>query len=1392
MLRDATGTATTPTPSAMSCRQSATSVISEQLEALLDLKRLSTASSLGPGAAAATVGAVAAASAAGAEAAGQAPASAVGPYVRTRSARRRRGSNASVDNGGIALYRQQLGALLVAGSGRGAGAAGSPRHGVSPNAGSRLSALQAELRGGWASDAVGDDGEEEEDDIEEGVALALQAAELGTWGRRQHGSMPALAAIVGGGSGRTTSRPGSVGGGFSATSTPRSPLHRAGDALRPAAAPQDATASVERGSGAADAASSGAVSAANALESSLLSRRSLRKLASMPSRLRSSAAAAAAVAAVDAEVAATAAARSGHSSRTGDGGLEPAIHGGKSGAGPLGELWRRQRAAAAAAAAAASAAPRARRLSRGPQVQQGEEGAEVQEESRDALGSSAAASPLGLAVELGLAAAAAASGLGADASVGLRGGGAAASSVPLTPSALGAEQDLRREALRSLVLARWRLSLAAGMDGQYGPAGAAGATADAVGSLGVVLPGVPQDADVVADGVAGVEVGEEGDDDFREAMLSDPYRVSTTISAVLGTTGTLGTPRVSAGGNDVTGLTGDFGLVASPHGPGSAGARTWTARSTAAAAAALAEVAAAADELAVMSPRSGAGTGGDGGGGVAAAASLVSPQLSGMLSFGGTGIGTGNASALTGNSRRSLGLSSRNTSIKTAILSRNSSLNYGQPGGAAAGAGVLLSTGASSKSLMSSGPAAAGGTVNSGAAAPAVATAAPRTTAAAKALAVLARWWFLRGAPLLEAAWLGEAGALLLQLAFSPRIVATGILGSASRGMGGAAWAWLARAPQVACMAHLAGMAAAPEWCETWGPALWAARAMIGPALQHGALAAAGVSVTAAGPLQAAWEAAYMTAALRLTTPQHGSLVLATTAVLALVTLNGAGPQAASGSADVVGALWSLEAALRHAAGLLAASTVGAALGMVATRALPAAAAGMLTSSALRRQLSPPRAAAAALWSATLLGDSEAVASGAAMAYLLVSRAVLLRAARILRAAVLVLLSGAAAAASAFVSAFLAIAKDAAGGSTSYIAAGNLTVVSPASSSYNLRWRLRRWLVASAVETAATAAGGVVNGSSEEPSAAAGLAAALPSRTPAAVAVGALVALLVALAAAQALILAALTGDGRRMSRFHRRQAALMGLKGRLLAAPTVLELLTELTMSTDQLLEGCSAWTIIVPTSDDAEAPGGGRGGGGAAASSGVLLELRVDPDLQLWPAKAHSGQSESSSHGASGSAAPSPEATAAAAVAERDRQAAKRQRAEQKQNNMLRRRQPRPPSRTGGAAPQLFTIDSVAPEEPGAGDTNELHLLETMSSIIKEGKSDSEEDDEDSTDESEEDAEEGRNGAGKGAPAASTAPNGETAAGDAAGRAPSVQLADFPSLQLAIVSKAVAAMLD
>ncbi|KAG2439339.1 hypothetical protein HXX76_004698 [Chlamydomonas incerta] len=1405
-LRDATGTATTPTPSGISCRQSATSVISEQLEALLDLKRLSTTSSLGPGAAAAAV-AAAAAAATGAEGAGQAPATSVGPkvvYVRARSARRRRGSNASVDNGGIALYRQQLGALLVAaGTGGGGGAALTPRHGVSPGAGSRLSSMHADLRGGWASDAHGDDGEEDEEDSEEGVALALQAAEVGAWGRRQHGSMPSLATILGGGSGRSRSRPGSIGGGFSTSSTPRSPLHRAGEALRPAAAPLAPAAAVQRGAG-TGAATADVVNAANAFDSSL-SRRSLRKLASMPSRLRSSAAAAAAaaaVAAVEAEVAATAAAKAGHSYRTGDGGLErePVLNAGKSGAGPLGELWRRQRAAAAAAAA--SSAPRAPRLSRGPQVQPEEEGAELRQNGRDGVGSSAAASPLGLAVELGLAAAAAATGTGADAGGGSR-GGAAANSVPLTASVLGAEQDLRREALRSLVLAKWRSSLAAGTDGngaQYGlplsPYGAAAATAGGVGSLSVALPGSPQGAYVVAEGAAEADAGEEAEGDFENAMVSG---MSTSVSAVLGTTGTLCSPRVSAGGNDSTasgaagGITGDFGLLTSPHGRGATGAGIWTARSTAAAAAALAEVAAAADELVILSPRSGAGAGsvGGGGGGLAAAASIMSPQLSGMLSYNGTGIGTGNASALTGNSRRSLGISSRNTSIKTSVLSRNSSINYGQPGGAAAGAGVLglLSSGVSTKSLLSSGAAAAGA-VCGGAAVPCTAVSTPDATATQTVLDALRRWWLVHGAPRLEAAWLGEAGALLLQLAFSPRIAITHTLSSASQGVGSTAWAVLARAPQVACVAHLAAMAAAPEWCEARGPALWAARAMMGPALQRGALAALGLPVTTAGPLHAAWEAAYMTAALRLTAPQHGSLVLATTAALALVTLanGGAGLHAAAGGTGAVGALWYLEAALRHAAGLLAASTVGAALGLLATRVLPAAAAGLLASSALRRQLSPPRAAAVARWSATLSGDSEATASGAAMAYLLVSRAALLRAARVLRAAAAMILAAAAAAAGALLSAVLAIAKGAGGSTTN--AEGSMMAASPAASSYNLRWRLRRWLlVSSAVDTAATAAGGAAAGNSGEPSAAAGLVAALPSRTPAAVAVGAVVALLVALAAAQALILAVLTGDGRRVSRFHRRQAALMGLKGRLLAAPTVLELLTELTMSTDQLLEGCSAWTIIVPTSNDAEAPGDGRGSGGAAASSGVLLELRLHPDLQVWPGRAQPAQAEQGAPGAAGSDVASPEGMAAVAAAERDREAEKRRRAERRRMQMLRRRQPRPPSRTG-AAPQLFTADSVEQPASAAGGTSELHLLETVTSIIQE----SEEDDvcEDSSDESEGHVEEGElprcggPGASSAAAASSTAQGGE-AAGDGAGRAPSVQLANFPSLQLAMIHRTI-----
>ncbi|KAG2453476.1 hypothetical protein HYH02_001697 [Chlamydomonas schloesseri] len=1406
-LRDATGGAAPPTPTAMSCRQSATSVISEQLEALLDLKRLSTASSVGPSAAGASTAAVAAAAAAaaGAEVAGHVP------YVRARSARRRRGSNASVDNGGIALYRQQLGTLLAAaGSGGATAAAASPRHGASPSGASRLSGMHADLRGGWASDALGDDGEDDEDFSEEGIALALQAAELGTWGRRQHGSMPALAAIMGGGSSRSRSRPGSSGGGFSASTTPRSPLHRAGEAPRSAAAPAvTVAAAVGERCASSSATPSGVMLAACVLDSSL-SRRSLRKLASMPSRLRSSAAAAAATAAV-AAVDAEAGARAGYSSRTGDGGTdhEPTAPAGKGNGGPLCELWRRQRAAAAAAAAAS--APQARWLSRSPQVHAAEEAVDLRQDSRDGLGSGGAASPVGLAVELGLAAAAAASGATAGASGSSRASGAATGGVPLTSSALGAEQDLRREALRSLVLAKWRSSLAAGIDGSGGPYGLApsplGAAAGTGG--GFAPPAAPQGTYVAAEGAAAVE--EAGEDaTFEDAMLSDPYGALVSMSAVLGTTGTLGSPRVSAaGGNEIVsgsaaGVMSDFGLSTSPPGHGAVGAGMWTARSTAAAAAALAEVAAAADELVVMSPRSGGnagsaggGAGGGGAGGLAAAAFVMSPQLSGMLSLGGTAVGTGgNASALTGNSRRSLGLTSRNTSIKTSILSRNSSINYGQPGGAAASAGVLglLSTGVSTKSLLSSGAAAAS-TANASAAGPADTTRTLGTTAAAKALGALQRWWLLRGAPLLEAAWLGEAGALLLQLAFSPHVAKVATLSEAGRGLGGAAWAWLAWAPQAACVAHLAALAAVPDWCEAWGPTLWAARAMLGPALQRGALAALGVSMAPAGPLQAAWEAAYMTAALRLTAPQHGSLVLATTAALALVTLTSA-VDADGGVGNAVGALCGLEAALRHAAGLLAASTVGAALGLLAARALPASAAGLLTSSALRRRLSPPRAAAAALWSATLIGDSEATATGAVMTYLLVARAALLRVARMLRAVAAAVISAALAAAGAMLTTVFTIA----GSTTSDAATGTLTPAPPMPSSYNLRWRLRRWLVSSA-DTATAATMGMATGGSGAPDAAGALVAALPSRTPAAVAVGALVALLVALAAGQALLLAALTGDGRRVSRFHRRQAALVGLKARLLAAPTVLELLTELTMSTDQLLEGCSAWAVIVPTSDDVDVPGSCRGGSGATASSGVLLELRLHPDLQLWPARTQSGEANGPS-GASGSAAPSPAVTAAVAAAERDRQAEKRQRAEQRRMQMLRRRQPRPPSRTG-AAPQPASADSVAREAAGAGKisgnatSGAPHLVETVTSIAQEDEEESEESDDDdaydgdSTEDTKGNKDEGQllPEVASFAAAGASAPATAEAAGEAAGRAPAVQLADFPSLQLAMIHRTICA---
>ncbi|KAG2498869.1 hypothetical protein HYH03_003061 [Edaphochlamys debaryana] len=1031
-----------PTTSAAFNRFSATSVLSEQIEELLDIKRL-TASSIGGGVGVGGGGGAAGALDIGGGGRGGSQRPCSGPQ-RVHNVRRRRGSNLSVDNGGIAYYTPLLG------------------QGASRLAEARSPELRTAMSGTrtTASTASTDD----DADIDGAPPVSRGPSQTSGCGRSPLGLGSPLRS--------GTTAPGA-----------HSPAH--GPAQASGSSPRSA--------------------------------QSLRRLSSMPSRLRSTAAAAAApvVAAappqpLDAHV---------------DTDVEDEPR--RAAMEAAGSAQRRRNSPRAIAAVRMRMAGLSGRLADRLALSAGGAGSPSSSllsgppaANRSRAGSLGLLPALGAAPDAALAAAEAAAGeggaqsatglgLGLAVGLSLAGGGSGGG----TPGA-AVDQDLRKEALRQLVMARWRSSMVA---------------AEMVEAAGGGTPG--SGGSPLQPHASG---GTAADEVAASAARSPPRphaRAPLLPAEVLGQADGAGLEAEDREAHPGATTTGDR-----------SGSWSGLSRSTAAAAAALAAVAAAADELPPLhSPR--------GSDRVRSGSALGTTAMN-------TAPGTGANSAATGNSRKSLALTSRTTSIKTSNLSRNTSAN----------ARISIS-----------------GTVDDATAGRDALTPA---VLGSRAAAALGGWWRRQGAAMVEEGWRGEAGAVLahaLAASAPAGALASGLdraklLFAALAGRSGAsgvAWASLAVSPYLLGAGHFAAATAAdPDAYRRWGALLWAARMLASAPLQLLAVSALGLR-PAASASQAAWSACYYLAAAGFSAPRYGTLVLICTTLMAAVSLvDEQLLQAVAAGGDGAGAAGIAVELLRRAAALLVVGTGGAAAGMLAARGLPHLAAGFLTSSWLRHRLPSARAARAARLAGTAAVESEAP-SGAAMAYLALAYAPLLHAALALH--------------SIGRAALVTLASDLGGGDLGGSSSRAGSSLAAHMAAYRSRLQTR-WLP------------------SLPPSVVGALAAArslLPQGALAvAVAVG-LLALLVLLAAAQALLMAALSGDGRRAARFHRRQAALMALKGRLLEAPSVLELLQALTAGADTLLEGCSAWCVIVPTAAP-EGPG---------ADYGVLVDVRQHPDLLPWP---------------------------------------------------------------------------------------------------------------------------------------------------------------------------------
>ncbi len=740
-----------------------------------------------------------------------------------------------------------------------------------------------------------------------------------------------------------------------------------------------------------------------------------------------------------------------------------------------------------------------------------------------------------------------------DAAAAAEGGRRASGLSPLGgggggPATAALDPDLRKEALRQMVMARWRASMASeataasgGAAGPSPPRLPGGAAARAVSPAAAALPEAAGHTRPRSSRISFI----------GELQHSKPHS-RTSSRRLLMDTGVSATEANDAEYDDAASMYTADDLGPWP-GPEYGLDLHALPRSTAAAAAALAAVAALAEDLTASSQRSASCLGG---GGLA------------------SGVASGAATALTGNSRRSLAAySSRNTSMKAGPLSHSTSLDLGQLQQLESGPGARLRAVLAWVQSSSSGAGVL--LVGGGHGQQAAVVLLHAAVCTCRDLSV-SGWLQLAARPVHAAA----TRQLILVLT---------------------AWVLAAAAPLLLALAHAAAVATGRVPLRL-SNTLWVARIAIGQLLQRAALPALGLQA-AWGPQTTLWHVGYYAAAAPLTDTQYAGLVLVLSFGFAMVTAIGGlwqqgaavlgatlgstgAPAAAAAAASVATSIVAslLVPLLRHAALLLACAMAGAAAGLAVARKAPQAACSALSQWA-RRRLPVQLGMQVTSLAAYALGDPEAPS--------LVPFVLLLVAQWPIR-----------------------------------------TVWSFATSLAAFPFRQQASHMGATPVSALTSPG-LVPGIP-----AAGVPAALP-HSPAAMqqaqvaaaSAAVLLLLLLLLSGAQTMLLSWLTGDRRRTERYSDLQSQLLVLKTQLMAAPTVLELLGSLTAGCEQMLPGCSAWAVVVPSSSME---------GGEEQQllelqhvSGVLVELRAQADLQPWPS-ACQGSTRMTAEPAAAAAAP------------------------------------------------------------------------------------------------------------------------------------------------------------
>lgn len=714
------------------------------------------------------------------------------------------------------------------------------------------------------------------------------------------------------------------------------------------------------------------------------------------------------------------------------------------------------------------------------------------------------------------------------------GGNSHTAAAPLAAAAL--DPDLRKEALRQMVMARWRASMASegatasGGAGRFDPSPPIlPSDAAAVRAVSPAAPGALEAAGHTRPRSSRISF-------IGELHHSKPHSRTSSRRLLMDTSVSATEP------NDL-----DYDDAASMYTADDLG--TWPGpehgldvqalpRSTAAAAAALAEVAALAEDLTVSSQRSASCLGG---GGLA------------------SGVASGAATALTGNSRRSLAAySSRNTSMKAGPMSQDNCLILGQlqqlepgPWASLRSAWAWIQSTSSAGLLLADG----GGMQ--------------------QVALVLLHAAVCTCRDLGPSGWLQLAGqAVRAAAAHQLNLVM-------------AAWVLAAAAPLLLAIAHAAAVATGSVPLRL-SNALWVARIAAGQLLQRAALPALGLQ--AAWPAPAAmWHVGYYAAAAPLKDTQYVGLVLVLAfgfaaiaaiggmwqqgaAVLSASLGNAGAPAgaAASVATSIVAVL--LVPLLRHAALLLACAMAGAAAGLAVARKGPQAACSALSQWA-RRRLPVQLGMQVASLAAYALGDPEAPS---------VVPFVLL-----------------------------------------------LVADWPIRAVWGVATSLAAFPVSQQAPTLDATPVSVLGGPGLVPGSPAGAGAATLLHSPAvmqhaqvaAASAAVLLLLLLLLSGAQTLLLSWLTGDRHRTERYSELQSQLLVLKTQLMAAPTVLELLGSLTAGCEHMLTGCSAWAVVIPSSSME---------GGEEQQllelqhvSGVLVELRAQADLRTWPSthQGHAG---------------------------------------------------------------------------------------------------------------------------------------------------------------------------